>query len=476
MWFRNDLRLADNPALHAAAQAGPVICVYVFEEDPAAARPLGGAAKWWLDKSLARLSEQIASKGGGLIIRRGAARAIVPDLAAECGASGVYWNRRYEARERDTDAHVKSALKAQDRTAESFNGSLLTEPWTVKTKSGGHYRVFTPYWKALLSDYVAPPPLGAPEKLSASDLSSLSIDDLSLHPTSPDWSVEFSDAWTPGEAAALDRLEAFLDGPVSNYGTDRNRPDLDQSSSGLSPHLRFGEVSPVTIWRAVRSRIDTGEIGAKDAMKFLSEVAWREFSYVLLFNEEDLEKVNYNRTFDEMAWRRGDDEFRAWSTGMTGYPMVDAGMRQLWRTGWMHNRVRMITASFLTKHLLIDWRRGEKWFWDTLVDADPASNPASWQWTAGSGADAAPYFRVFNPITQGQKFDETGAYVRHWCPELAKLPLEYLHAPWEAPEDVLDAAGVRLGETYPRPVIDHADGRARALAAYEALKTKQDAA
>lgn len=284
-----------------------------------------------------------------------------------------------------------------------------------------------------------------------------------------------AEAWTPGEAGAAARFAAYLDQGINGYADNRNRPDLDVSTSRLSPHLRFGEISPVQIWRAVKAGVEAGRVNERDAAVFLSEIAWREFSYVLLHFNPELARKNYNPAFDQMPWREDAAALIAWQKGITGYPIVDAGMRQLWHTGWMHNRVRMIVASFLTKHLLLPWQAGEDWFWDTLVDADPAANAASWQWTAGSGADAAPYFRVFNPITQGSKFDETGAYVRRWCPELSKVPDKFLHAPFEAPANVLEAAGVVLGKTYPKPIVDHSAGRERALEAYKQTRTPQDA-
>ncbi|MEO1641995.1 MAG: FAD-binding domain-containing protein, partial [Pseudomonadota bacterium] len=280
----------------------------------------------------------------------------------------------------------------------------------------------------------------------------------------------------PGEDGAKARLKTFLDGPISNYDDHRNRPDLENSTSRLSPHLAHGEINPAQIWRAVQDRIQSGHADEDAAMVFLSEICWRDFSYVLLYHNPDLASENYNTDFNHMPWRYSEADLKAWQRGQTGYPIVDAGMRQLWQTGWMHNRVRMIVASFLTKHLLTHWKNGEDWFWDTLVDSDPASNGASWQWTAGSGADAAPYFRVFNPITQGEKFDETGDYVRQFCPELAKLPNKYLYKPWEADPMTLHNAGVKLGDTFPHPIVEHKEGRQRALDAYDTLKEKRDAA
>ncbi|MEO0882253.1 MAG: deoxyribodipyrimidine photo-lyase [Pseudomonadota bacterium] len=471
VWFRRDLRLADNPALNAAIETGkPILALYILEASLSERRPLGGASKWWLDKSLRAFQQSIEAKGGKLILRAGEPEQVLSELIAETGADTVFWSRRYGEAERNDDTHLKASLSSQGLNCQSFNGSLLTEPWTVKTGSGGHFRVFTPYWKAVRANYSLPAPLPAPRSLNCIHVASDSVDEWGLHPSRPDWSTGFDDPWTPGEEGALARLDAFLSDPVSRYGADRNRPDLQRGTSGLSPHLAFGELSPTQIWRATKSRIDAGDIDEASAMVFLSEIVWREFSYVLLYYYPELARENYNKNFDTMSWRDSPGDYSAWCNGGTGYPIVDAGMRQLWHTGWMHNRVRMIVASFLTKHLLLPWQLGEAWFWDTLVDADPASNAASWQWTAGTGADAAPYFRVFNPITQGQKFDETGDYVRKWCPELAKLPNTYLFSPWEADPVTLAAADVDLGTTYPLPIVEHKKGRERALAAYDAVK------
>lgn len=475
VWLREDLRLSDNPALDAAAQAGaPVVCVYILETGKAGSRALGGASKWWLHKSLEALSADIESRGGRLLLRRGEAQDILLDLTGELEACGVFWNRRYDAGGIAADKAIKSALKDAGLEAKSFNGRLLSEPWRIQTGSGGHYKVFTPYWKALRAEYNSTAPHPVPDALADPDADSDTLEDWGLLPTTPNWAGQFSDMWTPGEAGARERLETFLDGPVNDYADDRNRPDLEWSTSGLSPHLRWGEIGPAQIWRAVQGRISAGDVNESAAWKFLSEVAWREFSYVLLYHHPDLASGNYNSNFNHMPWRDSESDLAAWQRGQTGYPIVDAGMRQLWALGWMHNRVRMIAASFLTKHLLIPWQTGEDWFWDTLVDADPASNAASWQWVAGSGADAAPYFRIFNPITQGQKFDPAGDYVRCWCPELAALPDKYLFSPWEAPDEVLIKSGVTLGRTYPHPIIDHSHGRQRALDAYDQIKSNRE--
>lgn len=477
MWFRRDLRLSDNPALAAAiSTAGSrVICVYIRETNDSL-REMGGASKWWLDKSLRSLSADIAALGGRLILRTGDANPELKAIQDETGAQAVFWNRRYDLAGREIDAAIKSDFKAADISVESFNGSVLTEPWTQSTGSGGYYKVYSPYWRAIQANYECPAPAERPTDLVDPAIDSEPLGDWQLHPSHPDWSKGFDPVWTPGERGAIEKLESFLSGPVNDYGADRNRPDLEDGTSALSPHLAFGEMSPAQIWRATTSRMAAGEVDEKNGRKFLSEVAWRDFSYVLLFHNPDLATENYKSDFDLMPWQDDDALLKAWQTGRTGYPIVDAGMRQLWHTGWMHNRVRMIVASFLTKHLLIHWRRGEDWFWDTLVDADPASNSASWQWTAGSGADAAPYFRIFNPITQGEKFDETGDYVRKWCPELARLPRKYLYQPWEAGPLILREAGITLGKTYPKPIVDHKVGRERALAAYETLKERRDAA
>jgi len=476
VWFREDLRLADNPAVAAAAASGaPVICLYIRETGAKGARALGGAALWWLDKSLKALASSLETIGGRLILRTGDPQKVLTEVISETGASAVVWNRRYGEPGKTSDTALKTALKEAGIDVTSFNGRLLMEPWELKTGSGGYYRVFTPFWRAMQAAYVPTPVTGAPERLKNVDAGTEDIADWRMHPTAPDWSHGMAEFWTPGEAGARKRLKDFLDGPVNDYAENRNRPDLDNSSSRLSPHLRFGEIGPAQIWRAVKAGIDAGRIQERPAMVFLSEIAWREFSHVLLHFNPELASKNYNPNFDQMPWRTDAAALRKWQQGMTGYPVVDAGMRQLWHTGWMHNRVRMIVASFLTKHLLLPWQVGEEWFWNTLVDADPAANAASWQWTAGSGADAAPYFRVFNPITQGKKFDETGAYVRRWVPEISNVADKYLHAPFEAPAEVLKRAGVVLGMTYPNPIVDHAGARQRALDAYKQTRQEQGA-
>ncbi|MFW5660620.1 MAG: cryptochrome/photolyase family protein, partial [Oceanicaulis sp.] len=351
--------------------------------------------------------------------------------------------------------------------ARSFNGSLIVEPWNIATKQGKPYKVYTPFWRALKSDHAPNEPAGRPNTLNFADTPrSDTLEDWDLTPSKPDWAGGLRDSWTPGEAGAHGRLGAFIKSRMDGYDDARDQPAVD-GTSGLSPHLHHGEISPRQVWHAVKAA-DNG--GTDDAQSFLSEIAWREFSYNLLYHFPDFPEENFQEKFDKFEWTGEDADYKAWTEGMTGYPIVDAGMRQLWAIGWMHNRVRMITASFLIKDLMIHWRKGEDWFWNTLVDADLANNAAGWQWTAGSGADAAPYFRIFNPVTQGEKFDPDGTYVRKWIPELANLPKRFIHAPWKADRNTLAKAGVVLGKDYPEPIVDHGEARKRALAAFEKIK------
>ena len=467
-WFRDDLRLADNAALFAAQASGrPLVLAYILDEESPVARPLGGASKWWLDKSLRALAGRIKDKGGRLILRRGAGPSELARLIEETGAELVVWNRRYGPARR-VDEQIKARLKADGVACKSFGGALLVEPFAMTPASGDGYKVFTPFWKALQASYQASKADPEPDELTCfGNLRSDHIDDWELHPAKPDWSAGLAAAWTPGEIGARKRLRDFLNRAIHGYATGRDHPDQDATSL-LSPHLRFGEIGPAQIWRAARHAEEAGEAPARDVSKFLSELAWRDFSSHLLYSDPQMGRLSWRRQFENVAWRpvtRRD--MKAWRTGRTGYPIVDAGMRQLWATGYMHNRVRMIAASFLTKDLLAHWRKGEEWFWDTLVDADEANNANGWQWVAGSGADAAPYFRIFNPVLQGEKFDPQGDYVRRWVPELAALSAKRIHRPWDAGADELAAAGVVLGDTYPEPMIDHAFARARALDAYK---------
>jgi deoxyribodipyrimidine photo-lyase len=476
VWFRDDLRLSDHPALHAASNTGaPVICLYVFDEVSAAllsprARPLGGAARWWLAQSLRALQKSLETTGSPLLLRKGSAAKIIVELARETGAAGVYWNEIAHAPHQAVAEEVAAALNEIGVAAQTFPGDLLVTPKHIRNKDGRGLRVFTPFWKRVQGLGDPTKPLPAPKTLnSVPGIASDALDSWQLKPTHPDWAGGLRETWTPGEASAQARLTQFLKCGVAGYCTDRDRPDRE-GNSRLSPHLRFGEISPRQVWHAARFAAAEHPKLAGDIEKFLSELGWREFCRHLLFDVFDLAERNLQPSFDVFPWKADATALQAWQRGQTGYPIVDAGMRQLWHSGVMHNRVRMVAASFLVKHLLIDWRRGEKWFWDTLVDADPGSNPANWQWVAGSGADAAPYFRVFNPILQGEKFDPDGVYVRRWVPELAELPARVIHQPWTATPLELAGSGVILGKTYPEPIVDHKAGRERALAAYARIR------
>jgi len=462
VWFRQDLRLADNPALAAACARGAVVAIYILDEASEGVRPLGGASRWWLHHSLAALDRAL---GGKLVLRRGDPARVLDELIAETGADAVFWNRLYDAASVARDASIKAALRGKGVEVRSFNASLLFEPWEIKTGADAPYKVFTPFWRAAYQRGAAPP-ASAPKGLKVGAARTEGLNDWALTPSTPDWAADWRRYWTPGEAGARARLDAFLSGAIKGYAEARDYPARD-ATSRLSPHLHWGEISPRRIWAALHH----ANAPARDAEAFQRELGWREFSYHLLHQFPDLPTRNWKSAFDAYPWRTSAADVRAWRRGRTGYPYIDAGLRELWATGYMHNRVRMAVASFLIKHLRIDWRVGEAWFWDTLVDADAANNAASWQWVAGSGADAAPYFRIFNPVEQGRKFDADGAYVRRWIPELKLLPVRFVHVPFEAPSAVLAQAGVRLGETYPRPIVDHAEARAAALAGYERVKS-----
>lgn len=466
IWFEQDLRLNDNPALTAAVAQGNVLPLYIIDEENAGEQRLGGASAWWLHHSLQALN---ASLGGKLNLYRGDASAIIADLCDRFTITGVYWNRRFEPWHISRDTQIKQQLLLDGIHAESFNGSLLHEPWTILKKDGTPYKVFTPYHR-LASAFdthpsTLPPP--QPETPFHVDSQTLTLPSLSLMPKI-NWYSAFYDHWTPGEAGAQTSLQMFLFSGIEDYKDGRDFPAL-QSVSKLSPHLHFGEISPQQLSAALLSASNDD-----NSEHFKRELRWREFSYYLLFHWPKLPTENLKSNLDDFPWENNPDWLARWQQGLTGYPLVDAGMRELWNTGTMHNRVRMITASFLVKNLLIDWRFGARWFWDCLVDADLASNSASWQWVAGCGTDASPYFRIFNPATQGEKFDTQGEYTRHHLPELKDLPNKYLFRPWEAPPEVLKKANVTLNETYPGPIVDIKTSRQKALDAYAIAKGFRD--
>lgn len=475
VWFRQDLRLADNPALAAAAAAGgPVIPVYIHaprEEEPWSA---GGASRWWLHESLARLHADLKGIGSALSVRSSAdSLSALLALCRECGARRVVWNRRYEPAVIARDQHIKEALRAAGFAAESHNSALLREPWEVRTQSGGAFQVFSAYWRCCksLADPGEPAPAPAALQAPPSWPDSEPLERLALLPRKLRWPETLRAAWTPGSAAAHARLRRFLDESFDGYGSRRDLPGIE-GTSRLSPHLHFGEIGPREIWHAARIHaLERGRSNAWRDSSFITELGWREFAHHLLYHFPRTPTEPLRERHAAFPWRHDAAALAAWQRGMTGYPIVDAGMRELWATGWMHNRVRMIAASFLVKDLLEPWGEGARWFWDTLVDADLASNTLGWQWVAGCGADAAPFFRIFNPVSQALKFDPDGAYVRRWVPELAALPNEWLHRPWEAPAPVLQHAGITLGVTYPERLVDHAVARVAALEAFARVKS-----
>ena len=473
-WLRQDLRLADNPALEAALHSGhDLLPLYVLDDTVAERYRPGGASRWWLHHSLTALDVELRKRGSGLVLRRGDPGNILSDLVAGANVAEVHWNRCYEPHAVARDSRIKEKLVGQGVAVTSHKGALLFEPWEVRTGQGTPYKVFSQFWKrgCLKSGSAVAQPRDAPRRLPA--LPDIGGDDLAgwaLLPHAPDWSGGFSPLWQPGEAGALNRLNRFVDQGLRGYKELRNRPDLEHVSR-LSPHLHWGEIAPWRVWHAVEAAgASRSEIASADVAHFQSELGWREFSYQVLFNFPELPEKNWKPMFDAFPWSRSKRKLAAWQRGRTGYPLVDAGMRELWATGWMHNRVRMVAASFLVKHLMIHWREGERWFWDTLVDADLANNSAGWQWVAGSGADAAPYFRVFNPITQGEKFDPNAEYIRRWIPEIAALDNKHIFRPWESGPETLAAAGIEIGRDYPAPIVDHLEARQRALAAYAAAK------
>ena len=462
-WFRQDLRIEDNPALFEGSEQGTVLPIYILDDEHSGEHQLGAASRWWLHHSLKKLNESL---DGALCVYAGDPQTILVELIARLNIKALYWNRCYEPWRTLRDKKIKEALRAHGIDCQSFNGSLLWEPWKVLKSDGTPYKVFTPYYRKRCLT-AAPPrePLPKPDRLTLQrDTScSLTIDDLGLLPKTA-WDKKLEPHWEIGEEGAQEKLAKFIDNRLADYKEGRNFP-AKQSVSRLSPHLHFGEISPNQAWYAAKSLEDSDDLD-----HFLSELGWREFSHCLLHYFPELPNKNLQPKFDRFPWVENRRLLKAWQSGRTGHPLVDAGMRELWETGYMHNRVRMVVGSFLVKNLLLHWRHGERWFWDCLVDADLANNSASWQWIAGCGADAAPFFRVFNPSTQGSKYDPTGQYTRRYVPELSALPDKYLFRPWEAPCDVLKQAQILLGETYPEPIVDLKESRVLALEAFQSLK------
>ncbi|MGE0211099.1 MAG: deoxyribodipyrimidine photo-lyase [Parvibaculaceae bacterium] len=472
VWFRRDLRLADNPALAAAVAEGrPLVALYVFDEESKGMRAIGAAGRWWLERSLKALGQSLDRKGVKLLLRKGTSARAVREVMEETGAASLHYMRDYAPWSEAVEEEVRETAEGRGAECHRHQGFLLHEPERIRTGSGNPYKVFTPFSRACLKQEPRREPRPAPAKIEAyaGAIRSEKLKDWNLYEGRPDWAADFSTRWTPGEAGARAALKRFIAGALADYAAGRDRPS-EKGTSRLSPHLQAGEISPLQCWHAVRSAMGSrGGRQDKSAETFLKELLWREFSYHLIHQFPELPRKPFRPEFANFAWRRSKTSLRAWQKGMTGYPIVDAGMRELWGTGWMHNRVRMIAASFLVKHLLQPWQDGEAWFWDTLVDADIANNTFNWQWVAGSGADASPYFRIFNPVLQGEKFDPQGAYVRRWVPEIAKLPDRYIHKPWAAPKAVVRDAGLSA-DSYPDPIVGLDEGRSRALHAYKAIK------
>ncbi|MBA2728555.1 MAG: deoxyribodipyrimidine photo-lyase [Parachlamydiaceae bacterium] len=471
VWLRNDLRLTDHPALHAASSTGqPLIVLYVLDDHAPGKWKMGGASRWWLHHSLKSLRDDLHSLGGKLILRRGDTLKIIPEMAVELKSQGIYWNRGYEPYARRQEEQISKALEQQSIDVSTYNGNLLFEPWEISNKQGSYYKVFTQYWKCCKKMNEASEPLSKPSKIEfyKGKVISEDLKDWNLLPEKPNWAKGFEELWQPGEKHAIKNLDRFMEYAIADYDIKRDFPS-EVGTSQLSPHLHFGEISPKMIWKALESMNLSHKSAAAQASieRYLTEIGWRDFSYYLLYHFPKLPDEPFNSRFAEFPWHENAEHLHAWQKGLTGYPIVDAGMRQLWHTGWMHNRVRMIVASFLTKDLLIPWQKGASWFWDTLVDADLANNSASWQWVAGCGADAAPYFRIFNPVLQSIKFDPTGEYIKKWVPELQHIPAKSIHSPWEIPELLLRAYGVELGKTYPYPIVNHAKARIDALEAFK---------
>jgi deoxyribodipyrimidine photo-lyase len=474
IWFRRDLRLADNPALRAALDGDfdSIVPVYIHAPHELGDWAPGAAQRVWLHDSLTALSDALEALGSRLVIRRGDTTDVLDTLIAESGATSVYWNRLYDPLTIARDKKVKQHLADNDIETASFKAHLLHEPWTVETQQGGPYKVFTPFWKAIKNRAVDTP-LAAPDALPEvwSRIGSESLASLELRPKIG-WDRGIRETWSPGEDGAHERLETFLADALETYDEARDEP-ARPGTSYLSPHLHWGEIGPRQIVHRVEEWLDEHretKTLRTQADSFLSEIGWREFAHHVLYHFPATPDEPLDARFKDFPWSDDDDALKRWQQGQTGISMVDAGMRELWETGYMHNRLRMTVASFLTKNLRVAWQHGERWFWDTLVDADLANNTLGWQWAAGCGADAAPFFRIFNPARQGERFDAKGEYVRRWVPELADLDNRHIHEPWNAPANALKAANIALGDDYPEPIVDLKASRREALAAFDEIK------
>ena len=461
VWLRNDLRLQDNPALHQAAnEHDAIIPIYIM--DPNTPLLLGEAQNWWLHHSLEQLDDSLKAQGLKLCLKKGDALAKINELIEGHDITDVYWNIVYEPQHLEQDSIIKAALEKEDIAVHTFNGSLLIDVNEIKTQDDEFYKVFTPFWKACIKTIDVHEAKTISDWPKSPKFDSETLKDWELLPKNPNWADAFNEYWQPGEEGAHLKLEQFIENALNNYKNGRDIPS-EHATSRLSPHLHFGEISPHQVWRAIHDLKGQEDYKTNAIETYLSEIGWREFCHYLLFHFPKLPKENFRDKFDDFPWAFDDHEFKMWKKGMTGFPIVDAGMRELWKSGYMHNRVRMIVASFLTKDLLIDWRKGASWFEHTLLDADLANNRAGWQWTAGCGADAAPYFRVFNPILQGEKFDPEGTYIKKWIPELKDLDKKYIHKPWQAKEDGIET-------NYPEPILDHGEARKKALELYNEIK------
>ena len=475
VWLRRDLRLSDHPALcQALEDHDQVLLLYIHAPDEEAPWEPGAASRWWLHHSLDAFQTSLHGTGAKLVIRRGRSLDILTGLCKQLDAAAVYWNRLYEPTIVKRDTEIKQALKDAGLDAFSCNGALLREPWDINTGSGEMYKVYTPFSKKYFELGDPDEPLPAPERIPSVHLEveGEALEDLALLPDI-EWDQGISKAWEPGERSAVARLQTFMEDAMANYSDGRDIPGED-GVSRLSPHLHFGELSPRQVWHDVvfhgeQSADDGGSSASELVRPYLRQLIWRDFAHHILYHRPETDQEAFNPKFDSFPWEQDETMLHAWQRGKTGIPMVDAGMRELWHTGWMHNRVRMLVASLLTKNGLIHWTEGARWFWDTLVDANLANNSMGWQWTAGTGVDAAPYFRIFNPALQGERFDKNGEYVKQWVPELSDLPAKHLHEPWNAPEKVLKEAGVKLGEDYPEPIVDLKASRKEALERFKAL-------